>query len=261
MTCRICDTDCEHCFTHTILNRYVCEYFLCSACGFLQTEAPYWLDEAYSSAITTADTGLVYRNVRLSKIVSSLLYFCFPRDGKYLDMAGGYGLLTRLMRDIGFDFYWSDLYCANLVARGFESNERTGPFQAVTAFEVMEHLPDPLTFLKEAMQTSGCRTLLFSTELYAGPPPAPDDWWYYTFPTGQHIAFYQLRTLQVLAEKLGLQCHSNGSFHVLTDQKIHPLSFRLLTSPRVCTLLAPFLRKTMQSRTVADMQGILANHQ
>src|SRR4051812_25338220 len=99
--CRVCGFDCHHQFSRTILNRYSCAYFTCPNCGFIQTEEPYWLDEAYKSAIATADTGLVFRNLYLSKVVCALLFFLFPRDGRYVDVAGGYGMLTRLMRDIG----------------------------------------------------------------------------------------------------------------------------------------------------------------
>jgi hypothetical protein len=47
-------------FRHTVLRKYDVQYFQCGGCGFLQTETPYWLDEAYSSAIVTADTGICF---------------------------------------------------------------------------------------------------------------------------------------------------------------------------------------------------------
>ena len=103
MKCKICDTECRQQFFRTILNKYQIAYFYCGACGFLQTEEPYWLEEAYESAIANADTGLVQRNIYLSRMLSTLLFFEFDRQGKYLDFAGGYGMLTRLMRDAGFD--------------------------------------------------------------------------------------------------------------------------------------------------------------
>jgi len=36
-------------------------------------------------------------------------------DGIFLDYAAGYGLFVRLMRDAGYNFRWSDLYCQNLL--------------------------------------------------------------------------------------------------------------------------------------------------
>lgn len=251
MRCNICDQAVRQIFIHAILGKYECAYFYCDACGFLQTEKPYWLDEAYSSAIADADTGLVQRNVYLSKVLASLLFFLFDRQGKYLDVAGGYGLLTRLMRDVGFNFFWSDKYCVNLFARGFEG-EAGSAYTAVTAFEVMEHLHDPVGFITETMSNAKNRTIIFSTELFADEPPKPDAWWYYTFETGQHISFYQKRTLQAIANKLGLNFYSSDGIHMLTDKKINQLEYRLLTYSKVCRVLSWILGRFMAPRIMKD---------
>ena len=126
--CPICDSERKEIFTAKILHQYEIKYFLCDNCGLLQTEEPFWLNEAYSSAIADTDTGIVARNLSISKKLTCILYFLFNKEGKYLDIAGGYGLLTRLMRDIGFDFYWQDVYCQNIFAEGFEFNNTTTPF-------------------------------------------------------------------------------------------------------------------------------------
>jgi hypothetical protein len=246
-------------FTQVILSRYECAYFCCESCGFLQTEEPHWLDEAYSSAIVDADTGLVQRNLYLSNTLAVILFFMFGRQKKYLDAAGGYGLLTRLMRDYGFDFFWSDKYCKNLLARGFEGMGGEA-FSAVTAFEVMEHLHDPLGFIKETLSHSKSRTLIFSTELFSGEPPAPGSWWYYTFETGQHISFYQKKTLQVIGDKLGLNFYSSGGIHIFTDKKINRLVLRVLTYSRVSRLLLLIPKKLMVSKTMADHLYIMENN-
>jgi 2-polyprenyl-3-methyl-5-hydroxy-6-metoxy-1,4-benzoquinol methylase len=54
------------------------------------------------------------------------------------------------MRDRDFDFYWSDKYSENLLARGFAANH--GPYGVAVAFEVLEHLPNPIEFLRESKQ-------------------------------------------------------------------------------------------------------------
>ena len=258
MKCRICGSDSRHQFTRTILHRYEVSYFYCAACGFLQTEDPYWLPEAYQSAIAYADTGLVSRNFLLASMSSTLLYFTCPRQGKYLDFGGGYGMFTRLMRDIGFDFYWSDLYCENTLARGFAASTTSPPFDAVTTFEVMEHVPNPVALLRDIQQLSGSRTILFSTELFTGKPPEPDAWWYYAFPTGQHIAFYQKRTLETIGTMLGLRCYSNGTnLHMLTDRPINGSIFRFLMHPRISRILSLVVRRGMSSKMISDHEKML----
>ncbi|MBK7438832.1 MAG: hypothetical protein IPK94_03535 [Saprospiraceae bacterium] len=52
------------------------------------------------------------------------------------------------MRDYGFDYYWSDNYCQNLLARGFEAKQNEY-FDAITAFELFEHILNPLEEVKK----------------------------------------------------------------------------------------------------------------
>ena len=54
MICKICNKANDSIFTLKILNKYEIKYYHCSWCGFLQTEEPYWLDEAYSESINVS---------------------------------------------------------------------------------------------------------------------------------------------------------------------------------------------------------------
>ena len=228
--CPLCQSAREKVFDAVLLKKHRVDYWYCDECGLLQTDEPFWLDEAYTDAIANADTGLVARNQGIARKLSALLYWCFDRRGRYVDSAGGYGILVRLMRDIGFDFYWHDEYCENMFARGFEAKKVAGEVAAVTAFEVLEHVTNPLEFLSNCLQENNSSTIILSTELFEGRPPAPNDWWYYTPDTGQHISFYQLRTLEWMANKLSLNVYSHKGFHVLTNRKISKRLFRLAVS-------------------------------
>lgn len=123
MICKICGSITKSIFSAKIIKKYQVDYFNCEYCGFLQTEEPYWLEEAYNEVINISDTGILKRNLDLMKAVSILIYFLFNKDAQFLDFAGGYGTFTRLMRDIGFDYYY-DKYSKNLFARGFEYDVR-----------------------------------------------------------------------------------------------------------------------------------------
>jgi hypothetical protein len=120
MTCKICTQTTKPIFTAKILNKYGIKYYYCEHCGFLQTEESFWLEEAYVESINVSDTGYMQRNLLLSKKLTILLSLFFDKNAKFVDYAGGYGVFVRLMRDIGFDFYWDDKYTTNLFARGFE---------------------------------------------------------------------------------------------------------------------------------------------
>jgi hypothetical protein len=246
-------------FRHSLMRRYDVQYFQCNDCGFLQTEHPYWLAEAYSSAIATADTGILQRNLYLSNVAAIVFWRMFRGRGKYLDAAGGYGIFTRLMRDVGFDYYWSDPYAQNLVARGFEGGADDGPYVAVSAFEVLEHLPDPVAFLSELMTSTSARTFLISTELFTGDYPSPENWWYYSFDTGQHISFFRRSTLALIGRKLGLSLYSRGSIHMWTDRRIASLQFGLVTRPRIAALLSWAPRRFLKSRIWSDHQHQLGS--
>lgn len=259
MICSICQSQSKHEFTRTVLNRYDCSYFYCSNCGYLQTEEPYWLPEAYSSPIAHADTGILKRNIALSNTVAKLLYLLFDCRGSFVDAAGGYGLFVRLMRDIGFDFYWDDKYTENIHARGFEANFSSGhKYEVITAFEVLEHVVDPVGFIKNELERTHAEALILSTELFQNTPPRPEEWWYYCFETGQHISFYQRRTLEYIAHTLNLHLTSRNSLHILSRKKLDPLRLKLATSSKFDGFVQRSIRKNMTSKTVSDHRHFMS---
>lgn len=259
MACPICSGGMEPRFTAQVLGKYPARYEVCNECGFLRAHEPYWLDEAYSSAIAAADTGLVMRNISLACKLAGVLYWVVGErgEGRYLDAAGGYGMLTRLMRDLGFDFYWADKYCDNLLAPGFEYSQALGVCSAVTAMEVLEHLTDPAAFIEETLALSGAHTLLFTTELYEGSPPQPDAWWYYAFATGQHIGFFKRRTLEALGARLGLQFASANGLHIFSKTAVNERLLRTVTG-RWASRAAPWwIRRCLGSKTMGDHELML----
>jgi len=85
MKCKICQRETEVFDRAKILSAYSVTYFRCKNCGFVQTEEPYWLDEAYSSAIADLDIGLVARNLYLSNAIGAILKLCFSDAKEFLD--------------------------------------------------------------------------------------------------------------------------------------------------------------------------------
>jgi len=241
-------------FTETILGKYPVTYYYCEESGILKTEKAYWLDEAYQSAIAETDTGLVQRNLSNSGCLEIFLQVMFKGEGKFLDVSGGYGLLARLMRDKGFDFYTTDKYCTNLFASSFEPDIEFKA-DALCAFEVLEHIEDPKTFLAEIFEKYKCKTLIFSTLTFSDNQIPPNSWWYYSFETGQHITFYQPRTLTLLAVSLGLYYYMiSSSMHIMTDIKLSGISKLILSNYRVQSYYNRYLRRKRKgmSKTWGD---------
>ena len=249
MNCKICKSKTTQVFQERVLFKYDVAYFQCSQCGFLQTEDPYWLEESYNSPINFSDTGVILRNQSLSKATALVLYFCYGKDLRYLDYAGGYGLFTRMMRDMGFDYYWHDPYTQNLVARGFE-HQANQEIAAISTFESFEHFDRPLEEIENMLEISP--NIIFSTRLLPDPLPQPKDWWYYAFQHGQHVAFYRKETLQWIAKRYGLHFYSVKSFHMLSKKKVSPLFFKFLAIGSKLGL-SKVLRLLMSGKTNDDM--------
>lgn len=217
-----------------MLRKYHVSYFRCTECGFIQTERPYWLDEAYSSAIAKQDVGIMQRNLINRELTSTLLTLVLPEVTRCVDYGAGHGTFVRLMRDRGFDFRWYDRHASNDYARGFEY-EAGQPYGLLTAFEVLEHLTEPIADLAVMMNIA--ENVFVSTLLVPEPTPKLSDWWYFLPSTGQHISFYTRSSLELLAQRFGRHLLSHGPYHLFSAKPKSRARFRLATNFRVARLL------------------------
>lgn len=222
--CKICKQSLQQIFEAEVLRKYTVKYYCCDQCGFIQPEEPYWLQEAYESPLNTEDTGILKRNEYFRSKLALLLLDLFGTKGRYLDYGGGYGVFTRMMRDIGFDYYWQDKYAQNLLARGFTHQD--GTYQALSAFEVFEHLTDVHAEVDEMLSYSD--TIIFSTLLHEKGKIPEKNWWYYAFNHGQHISLYTQKSLELLAASKGLNFYTNGiHLHMFTRKRYSNFSFKM----------------------------------
>lgn len=229
MKCNICQSLAEKVFEKKILKKYNANYFRCKNCGFLFTEDPYWLDEAYEERIKgIRDTGMVQRNIDISDMISRIIHKYFDSNGTFIDYGAGTGLFVRLMRDRGFEFYYDDPYAKNIFSRCFEAkkhNKIDEKNELLTAIEVFEHSADPTGDVKEMFKYS--ESIFFTTELQP-MNPINLEWWPYLLPdSGQHVSFYTMKSLEKIATNYSANLHSDGkSTHLLTRRVIKNFKFK-----------------------------------
>ncbi|CAK7050662.1 MAG: hypothetical protein PHAS_01536 [Phascolarctobacterium sp.] len=255
MRCKICNSETIIFDMAVVLRKYDVAYYQCPQCGFIQTEAAYWINEAYSDAIAYSDIGLIGRNILLSSQCSAVFKLALlpPRNEhfSFLDYGAGYGMFVRMMRDKGFDLHWYDKYCQNLFAKGFEKQH--GKYDVATAVELFEHLTEPLTDIEEMFKLAD--NIVFTTGLLPNPIPKINAWRYYCPETGQHIAFYTPRALEIVAKKFNRYYVHYGDFHAFTKVKIPKWKWAICC--KLHKLINLFFRK--QSLLSSDYEKITGN--
>ena len=249
MLCKICNQPSQHVFKATVLKKHEINVFKCNSCEFVQTEDPFWLKEAYQSAIGKTDTGILVRNQKMAATTTLLLRSYFRSNERFLDYAGGFGLLTRTLRDYGLDFYWLDPYSPNILSRGFEHKENT-QYEAATCFEGFEHFIKPLEDTEKIF--SFTENILFSTNLIPQKTPKPNEWWYYAFHGGQHVSFYTPKSLATIAKKFNKNFYTNNrNIHLFTRKKLNKTLFTILTYLPYL-IPNPTLTLGLKSKTISD---------
>jgi hypothetical protein len=157
------------------------------------------------------------------------------------------------MRDRGFDFRWHDRYAPNLLSRGFEAAADTDGFELVTAFEVLEHVVDPVAELAEMLRRGD--SILCTTQILPAADPRPGEWWYYALSGGQHVSLFTLPALRRLATRVGRRLISDGvSVHLITARPVAEWLFRLVVQRRVRAVLNRLRRR--RSLLPSDFQAL-----
>ena len=216
--CRLCGAPSSFRFTLTVMNTYEVAYYECSGCRSLQTEQPYWLDQAYAAQDRTVDIGRAQRNVLYSVLCAYILEHLGVRnEDPCLDWGAAEGLYGRLMRDRGFNFFCYDKYCRPLyVSEHFTAGEPTAMAPVVvTAIDVFEHFAEPAQELTRLFSLKP-RIVLFTQEWY---DEQKDDWWYLAPFCGQHVFFYSQTGLEAIANRFGYRYAALSSLHAFVKDE------------------------------------------
>jgi SAM-dependent methyltransferase len=214
-SCRICAGPIAFRWTGNVFNgRFDAHYYECARCHALQVANPIWLDEAYreeaSPQASNPDRGRWIRNFSVYCYVSALHRAGLWRSGpQLLDYGGGYGLLTQLLLDAGYDVWQNDPY----VPRPFLAGHRVQAdlsavpdqsFDGILSFEVFEHLTDPALvgrLFRRLLRSGG--SVVLSTRVYEPGQHGPD--WCYLDGLEQHVTFWSRAALGHFAASWGFR--------------------------------------------------------
>jgi SAM-dependent methyltransferase len=188
-------------------------YHQCDACGLIFTTAfDHWSKADYLQHIYNDDYVLVdpdYIDSRPAGNAAFILDFIKKGHGlRCLDYGGGNGKLTSLLRKGGVDGHsWDPM--------DEERVPPSGSFDFISAFEVLEHTPEPLATVQEALGLlNGRGVLLFSTLTIDHVSPRGMDNWYIA-PRNGHITLYTRRSLQTMFAGSGYRIHHfNDNLHM-----------------------------------------------
>lgn len=192
-------------------------YHQCRQCAFSYApEIANWSEEEFSEKIynenfTKVDVDAVDKRPRNNAGALIKMFGQHSALIRHLDYGGGTGLLSNILRDEGWDSRTYEPY----LEKGTPLHE-LGKFNLITAFEVFEHVPDPLKLMETLgglLEESG---LIMLTTMLADEHLVPGrriSWWYVTPSTG-HISLFSRKSLQALGRQAGLSFGSfNSGFH------------------------------------------------
>lgn len=223
------------------------------------TESPFWLEEAYNNEISSLDVGKIERSLNNRALTQRLIRnIVVNKDqSQFLDFGGGEGIFVRMMRDLGYNFMIYDPLSEKEYAKFFEvkSFEDSLRFDLITAFEVFEHLKNPMDELRKLLETTD--SILISTELIPKDVDKIQDWWYLVPESGQHISFYSEKTFHYISKELGLYYYQFGSsYHLLTKKKFRQNPFRVSFMDKVLLRANHYLFKRENSLLEHDFENI-----
>jgi hypothetical protein len=204
--CRLCSGKADNLFTKKVLEKHDVSYYKCSHCHSLQTEKPYWLDEAYKkNNLSNTDTGAAQRN--LHNLAASYTISKILNANNVIDIGGGDGLLCRMLRDYKINCYVKDKYATPTYGQGFTEEDFSTP-DLIIGFEVLEHYSNPIADLDDVFSYQP-HALLLSTAIYTNEK---QDWWYLSPESGQHVFFYSKKAMKIIAAKYKYELVVSSSY-------------------------------------------------
>ena len=256
--CPICHSQVRLFSNFLIQGKIGGRYLKCTSCNFIHAENPSWLEGSFTDALNSLDIGSVDRCNIVADFVEVLANSLKVDNPKVLDWGGGYGLLTRILRDRGvrcthYDPYTEPLFANNIK---LQSDAR---FDLIVLSEVMLHMTDPISTLTELLKISD--NIMFTAVI--APPDVTPDWWYFMPDTGQHVAIFSQQTIPELGAALKVNTLSDNQFFHLVAKDQPSVLTRLLFTKRFVPfgVAALLYLKRQVMRALGKSNSLLQNDQ
>ncbi len=225
-TCPVCDGECwlfdqldfhrsceDRVGKSLPLSGVLVDYYLCGRCGFsFAPQFRTWTPEQFAEKIYNDEYVQFdphYLDFRPRTNAATLIKNLgqHAQSIRHLDYGGGDGLLSRLLREAGWQSTSYDPYVDAVDV------ETLGKFDYITAFEVFEHVPDVNRLMSDlgGLLAEG-GIIMFTTMLSDGYIAVGQrlDWWY-AAPRNGHISLFSGKSLALLGKRYGLRFASSPS--------------------------------------------------
>jgi hypothetical protein len=196
-------------------------YRRCRDCGFIftshfdeYTDAE-WKEVIYNAEYSVIDPDYALRRPARNARFVEILLGHRRHSIIGLDFGGGNGVTAEILRRRGWTFDSHDPFGKSEMRPSLLKR-----YNVATAFEVFEHVPDPIATFEYllAKMTDDFPLVIIGT---AVSDREVDEvrrlsWWYAS-PRNGHISLFSRRSLAALAGRFGMQCRSpSGGCHFLS---------------------------------------------
>jgi hypothetical protein len=220
--CKLCGGALQWRFALALREGLRGEYLECRTCRMLQSShldghTSEQLARLYAAPdVKELDSGAAWRQWAVaSRTLELARLACLSdrpgRPTRHLDFGGGSGFLagvtaTKLgWNSTTYEPYGAPCYATERCVVSWPEVAERGPYEVITATEVLEHMLDPLEALHRlrSVLAPDFAALYVTTGRYV--PGLHDSSWSYLAPqSGQHVCFWAEETIRFAAQLLGM---------------------------------------------------------